>query len=204
MANLALLMGNGRIVIKRLRFPLDIMLLCVRWYVAYPLSLRNLEEMMPKRGVFYDPQQTLEPLAESSGNMRGHKVQVYAIWQKRSQIEECYGETESVTDNLGRQKYYAMPPGDEAEWLSTGCGSTTKTIKHGNASGKRFEPGPMGRHAARVFPLDERVAADGLSRVQRDFLRSAIAEKRNIIVSGEQNAGKATFCNSLLNDAARR
>jgi transposase-like protein len=25
-------------VIKRLRFPLDIMLLCVRWCVAYPLS----------------------------------------------------------------------------------------------------------------------------------------------------------------------
>src|SRR5450755_5048343 len=53
-ANLALLMGNARSVIKRLRFPLDIMLLCVRWYVAYPLSLRNLEEMMQERGVFID------------------------------------------------------------------------------------------------------------------------------------------------------
>jgi hypothetical protein len=41
-------------VIKRLRFPLDIMLLCVRWYVAYPLSLRNLEEMMQECGVFVD------------------------------------------------------------------------------------------------------------------------------------------------------
>jgi transposase-like protein len=47
-------MGNARSVIKRLRFPLDIMLLCVRWYVAYPLSLRNLEEMMQERGVFVD------------------------------------------------------------------------------------------------------------------------------------------------------
>jgi hypothetical protein len=27
------------------------MLVCVRWYVAYPLSLRNLEEMMHERGV---------------------------------------------------------------------------------------------------------------------------------------------------------
>jgi hypothetical protein len=35
---------------KRLRVPLDIMLLCVRWYVAYALSLRNLEEIMQKRG----------------------------------------------------------------------------------------------------------------------------------------------------------
>jgi putative transposase len=41
-------------VIKRLRFPLDIMLLCVRSYVAYALSLRNLEEMMQERGLFVD------------------------------------------------------------------------------------------------------------------------------------------------------
>ncbi|HET9641772.1 MAG TPA: DDE-type integrase/transposase/recombinase, partial [Burkholderiaceae bacterium] len=30
------------------------MLLCVRWCVAYPLSLRNLEEMMAERGVEVD------------------------------------------------------------------------------------------------------------------------------------------------------
>jgi len=41
-------------VVKRLRFPLDIMLTCVRWYLAYALSLRNLEEMMLERGVFVD------------------------------------------------------------------------------------------------------------------------------------------------------
>jgi transposase-like protein len=28
----------------RLHYPLDVMLLCVRWYVAYALSLRDLEE----------------------------------------------------------------------------------------------------------------------------------------------------------------
>src|SRR5450755_2868006 len=47
-------MNGARSVIKRLRFPLDIMLLCVRWYIAYPLSLRNLEEMMQERGLFID------------------------------------------------------------------------------------------------------------------------------------------------------
>lgn len=41
-------------VVKRLRFPLDIMLTCVRWYLAYALSLRNLEEMMQERGVSVD------------------------------------------------------------------------------------------------------------------------------------------------------
>jgi len=41
-------------VFKRLHYPLDVMLLCVRWYVAYPLSLRHLEEMMAERGVAVD------------------------------------------------------------------------------------------------------------------------------------------------------
>lgn len=52
-------MNNGmdaalRRVLKRLRYPLDVMLLCVRSYVAYPLSLRNLEEMMSERGILVD------------------------------------------------------------------------------------------------------------------------------------------------------
>jgi putative transposase len=41
-------------VVKRLRSPLEVMLVCVRWYVAYPLSLRHIEEMMQQRGVFVD------------------------------------------------------------------------------------------------------------------------------------------------------
>ena len=33
-------------VLKRLHYPLDVILLCVRWYVAYSLSLRNLEQLV--------------------------------------------------------------------------------------------------------------------------------------------------------------
>ena len=40
--------------IKRMRFPLDIILVCIRWYAAYPLSYRHLEEMMQERGVIVD------------------------------------------------------------------------------------------------------------------------------------------------------
>jgi transposase-like protein len=36
------------------RFEKDLILLCVRWYLAYPLSYRNLEEMMAERGVEVD------------------------------------------------------------------------------------------------------------------------------------------------------
>ena len=43
-----------RKVLKRLHYPIEVMLTCVRWYVAYPLSLRHVEEMMQERGVFVD------------------------------------------------------------------------------------------------------------------------------------------------------
>ena len=43
-----------RKVLKRLHYPLEVMLMCVRWYVAYPLSLRHVEEMLQERGVFVD------------------------------------------------------------------------------------------------------------------------------------------------------
>src|SRR5499426_1755468 len=35
-------------------FPQDIMLMGVRWYVAYPLSDRHVEELMEERGVLLD------------------------------------------------------------------------------------------------------------------------------------------------------
>ncbi|WP_134143800.1 IS6 family transposase [Paraburkholderia sp. BL6665CI2N2] len=41
-------------VLKRLHYPLDVILLCVRRYVAYSLSFRNLEEMMAERGFEVD------------------------------------------------------------------------------------------------------------------------------------------------------
>jgi transposase-like protein len=38
-------------VLKRLHYPIDVISTCVRWYVAYPLSLRNLEEIMAEREI---------------------------------------------------------------------------------------------------------------------------------------------------------
>jgi transposase-like protein len=43
-----------RKVLKRMHYPLEVMLVCVRWYAAYPLSLRHIEEMMAERGVSVD------------------------------------------------------------------------------------------------------------------------------------------------------
>jgi transposase-like protein len=36
---------------KGAHFPQDIILMGVRWYVAYPLSYRHVEELMEERGV---------------------------------------------------------------------------------------------------------------------------------------------------------
>jgi putative transposase len=39
---------------KGAHFPQEIILTCVRWYVAYPLSTRHVEELMEERGVPVD------------------------------------------------------------------------------------------------------------------------------------------------------
>jgi putative transposase len=41
-------------VFKGRHFDCTVILLCVRWYLAYNLSLRNLEEMMAERGIAVD------------------------------------------------------------------------------------------------------------------------------------------------------
>jgi putative transposase len=84
-ANLASLLGKARSVIKRLRFPLDIMLLCVRWHVAYALSLRNLEEIMQEPGPFVDHSTIhrwvikLVPVLEEAFRKRNRKRGIGAV-----------------------------------------------------------------------------------------------------------------------------
>jgi transposase-like protein len=51
-------------VLKRLHYPLEILLTCVRWYVAHPLTLRHVEEMMRERGVFVDHTPIPRPVRE--------------------------------------------------------------------------------------------------------------------------------------------
>ena len=43
-----------RRVFMRLHYPIEVILVCVRWCVAYPLIYRHLEEMMAERGVGVD------------------------------------------------------------------------------------------------------------------------------------------------------
>ena len=77
-------------VLKRLHYPLDVILLCVRWYVADSLSLRNLEEMMAERGFEVDHSSVhrwvikLVPLFDKA--FREHKRPVGKSWR----MDETY------------------------------------------------------------------------------------------------------------------
>ncbi|HEY4047802.1 MAG TPA: IS6 family transposase, partial [Acidobacteriaceae bacterium] len=85
----ALIPTVGR-VLKRLHYPLDVILTCVRWYVAYPLSLRHLEEMMSERGISVDHSTVqrwaikLLPVLEKT--FRRHKRTVGKSWR----MDETY------------------------------------------------------------------------------------------------------------------
>jgi hypothetical protein len=48
------------------RFEKDVILTCVQWYLAYPLSYRNLEKMMAERGA----DQLLDHLLGRAGSLR--------------------------------------------------------------------------------------------------------------------------------------
>jgi len=89
-------------VLQRLHYPLEIMLVCVRWYLAYPLSLRNLEEMMAERGIAVDHSTVhrwaikLVPVLEKA--FRRCKRQVGKSWR----VDETYVKVRGQWKHLYR------------------------------------------------------------------------------------------------------
>jgi hypothetical protein len=74
-------------VLKRLHYPLEMILTCVRWYVAYPFSLQHLEEMKAERGVSVDhsagPSSCCRPWRKCFVAASGHLVRSGA-WTSRT------------------------------------------------------------------------------------------------------------------------
>jgi transposase-like protein len=70
---------------KGMRFSVEVILVCIRWYAAYPLSYRHLEEMMHERGVLVDHSSINRwavrflPLLEKT--FRKHKRPVGKSWR---------------------------------------------------------------------------------------------------------------------------
>ena len=72
---------------------MEVMLVCVRWYAAYPLSLRHLEEMMAERGVSVD---------NSTGSLRQSLMKF--IWPNDRAIEPALHLAMSNHDHGARSK----------------------------------------------------------------------------------------------------
>jgi putative transposase len=89
-------------VLTRLHYPLDVVLMCVRWYVAYGLSVRNLEEMMTERGIQVDHSTVhrwaakLLPVLEKA--FRHHKRPVGRGWR----VDETYIKVKGQWEYLYR------------------------------------------------------------------------------------------------------
>ena len=90
------------LVVKGMRFPIEVILVCIRWYAAYPLSWRHLEEMMEERGVTVDHSTVSRwairflPLLEKT--FRKYKRPVGGSWR----MDETYIQVKGVWKYLYR------------------------------------------------------------------------------------------------------
>jgi P-type conjugative transfer ATPase TrbB len=57
--------------------------------------------------------------------------------------------------------------------------------------------------AVAVFTLDDYVATAIMTRRQAEFLRQAVAQRRNVLVAGGTSTGKTTLVNALLAEVAK-
>ena len=118
---------------KGMRFPIKVILVCIRWYVAYPLSYRRLEEMMEERVVSVNHSSINRwairflPLVEKMA--RKHKRPVGGSWR----MDETYIKVKGVWKYLYRA---VDKEGKTVDFLLT--------AKRDMAAAKRFFDKAMG------------------------------------------------------------
>jgi putative transposase len=172
-----------RKVIKRMHYPLEVMLTCVRWYVAYPLSLRHIEEMMAERGVFVDHatvhRWSLKILPALAKVFRDRKRPVGKSWR----MDETYIKVR------GRWRYLYRAvdrDGDTVDFLLTG--------HRDEAAARRFLERAIDRHGEpKTITIDKSGAntaaigsynADhqaGIEMRQRKYLNNIVEQDHRAI-----------------------
>ena len=92
-----------------MRFPKEIILACIRWYAAYALSYRDLEEMMQERGVSVDHSTVNRwvirflPLLEKV--LRKHKRPVGVSWRMGETYIKVQGKWKYLYRAGGKEGY---------------------------------------------------------------------------------------------------
>src|SRR5213078_3146171 len=113
---------NQQSPFKWRHFEAEIILLCVRWYLRYPLSYRNLEEMMRERGLHIDHTtiyrwvQCYAPELEKC--CRSHLKATPDSWR----VDETYVKVKKVwmylyraVDSQGNTLEFLLSPGRDAQ-----------------------------------------------------------------------------------------
>jgi transposase-like protein len=146
---------------KGRHFDRSVILLCVRWYLAYGLSLRNLEEMMAERGISVDHatvhRWVIRYAPELLNRFNSRKRAVTAKWH----VDETYIKVRGQWKYL----YRAIDStGDTVEfWFSE---------RRNLAAAKRFLRKALKRHGR-----PERIVIDG-SQTNREAILSFDTEHR--------------------------
>jgi transposase-like protein len=146
---------------KGRHFDRSVILLCVRWYLAYYLSLRNLEEMMAERGISVDHATVHRWVVRYSPELlqrfNRHKRPVSGKWHTDEtyiKVRGCWTYLYRATDSHG----------DTVEfWFSK---------RRNLTAAKRFLRKALRRHGR-----PERIVIDG-SQTNREAILSCDTEHR--------------------------
>ena len=94
---------------KRHRFPVAIILLCVRWYCKYGISYRDLAEMMAERGVSVNPstifrwvQRYAPEIEKRVRPYQGHRSGSWRVDETYVRVGGCWRSWFRAVDQHGR------------------------------------------------------------------------------------------------------
>jgi putative transposase len=148
-------------VFKGRHFDRSAILLCVRWYLAYSLSLRNLEEMMAERGISVDHATIHRWIVRYSSDLLERFNRRKRPVSRKWHIDETYIKVRGRWMYL----YRAIDSnGDTVEfWFSE---------RRNLTAAKRFLRKALARHGR-----PEKIVIDG-SQTNREAILSCDAESR--------------------------